>query len=301
MKLNKEGKNELREKIAELLQRVPEGEKIRLEKQLLEELLFDEIVCNKETGEKVKLPIWSGEFLSKIDLSDVSFKNVAWSLLIEEERDTCFDEIFDEETWHKFNVDRIYSLKDNAKVNYSNTNAKIDFSESWESRHGSFDIICCDFSGVDLSNNDMSKVGSIYNSDLSNTKILLTPEILGDLKRERFGEVNFSGVDLSKFTFNLQDLVSGFGRCIFDDRCDLSNTGLKLEVQPDDMDTIYKKDSFKKMLANEYLNGCYVNGIKILSLEEKKSLAEVRKSEYEQMKSDILDSVNSSIEAKIKK
>jgi len=125
MKLNKQGKDELRAQIVEKLVNVPKGQRVHLDKELLEDLLFEEIVYNKETGGTVKLPIWSGDFLSKIDLSEISFENVAWDLVIDKMHDTGYDKEFDDETWKKFNNDSIYSLPNGVKVNYSNTNAKI--------------------------------------------------------------------------------------------------------------------------------------------------------------------------------
>ena len=42
---------------------------------MLESLLFEEIVVNKEKGIKLKVPVWSGEFLREIYLSEVDFTN----------------------------------------------------------------------------------------------------------------------------------------------------------------------------------------------------------------------------------
>ncbi len=80
MELNNSRKEELRKNILEQLKNVPEGEKIHLDKKLLEDLLFEEIVVVESKGLTAKLPVWSGEFLRKIDLSEVSFENVSWSL-----------------------------------------------------------------------------------------------------------------------------------------------------------------------------------------------------------------------------
>ena len=65
MKLSNKSKDELREKIAEQLKEVPKGQRVQLDKDLLEDLLFEIITLNKEKGIKIKLPIWSGDFLKK--------------------------------------------------------------------------------------------------------------------------------------------------------------------------------------------------------------------------------------------
>lgn len=52
---------------------------------MLEDLLFEIITLNKEKGIKIKLPIWSGDFLKKIDLSEIDFTDVSWNSLILED------------------------------------------------------------------------------------------------------------------------------------------------------------------------------------------------------------------------
>lgn len=44
-------------------------------------LLFDTYTCNKEKEIKIKLPVWSGEFLQKLDLSQVDFEDVFWCFM----------------------------------------------------------------------------------------------------------------------------------------------------------------------------------------------------------------------------
>jgi len=301
MKLNKQGKDELRAQIVEKLVNVPKGQRVHLDKELLEDLLFEEIVYNKETGGTVKLPIWSGDFLSKIDLSEISFENVAWDLVIDKMHDTGYDKEFDDETWKKFNNDSIYSLPNGVKVNYSNTNAKIDFSKAWKGTKKYFNIIDCDFSGVDLSNNDMSMVGCIFNSNLANTGIIIPPE----LKGVSFGNVDFSGVDLSKWTINGKILFLDLVGCVFDNECNLSNTRINIIINPDEMidetpqNKYFLKTAFKEMLDEGLLVGCYINGKLISSMEEKQVAAQEKRDDYEKMKEDLISKVTNSIDQQI--
>ena len=69
MKLNTKSKNELRDFIEEKIIDFPEEQKLQLDKKILEDLLFETITIDKEKGIILKLPVWSGNFLKKIDLS----------------------------------------------------------------------------------------------------------------------------------------------------------------------------------------------------------------------------------------
>ena len=50
--------------------------KLVLDKDLLESLLFEEVILN---GKKYKKIVWQGDFLRKIDLSCINFDNVIWN------------------------------------------------------------------------------------------------------------------------------------------------------------------------------------------------------------------------------
>lgn len=76
MKLNSEGKQQVRQKIIEELWRVPEGIRVKFDKNLLEELIFDSRTTS--SGTIRKQIVWHGDFLRKIDLSEVSFDGVCW-------------------------------------------------------------------------------------------------------------------------------------------------------------------------------------------------------------------------------
>ena len=81
MKLNKESKDKLREQIEKMLEVVPKGERIKIDKEILEELLFEQEMSNRDYGEVLaKFLVWSDDFLSKLDLSEISFDNMVWDL-----------------------------------------------------------------------------------------------------------------------------------------------------------------------------------------------------------------------------
>lgn len=297
MKLNKQGREELRKKIEEQLQNVPEGQRVHLDKELLEELLFETITYNKNTNEKLKLPVWSGDFLRKIDLSEVSFEDVAWTLVVEEFWDYPegeYKEFMDEETFD--NMPKILpTLNDDDKVNYSYTNANIDFSKSFEyKKTGRINLLFCNFSGLDLSKNDMSKIKSIYNCDLADTKISLLPEMFDDKKDIEISGTCLKNIDLSKFSCDATDMVYETAPFHFD--CDFTNTGLNVSLNPNlnEQEEDWVKDEFGNMISN--LSGCYVNGKLIHSLEERQVIAQEKKAEYEKMKEDLISATMSSIE-----
>ena len=68
--LTKEEKKKIiirRLQIEEILKEVPEGTRIHIPKKELEELLFDEIIYDDALQAPLRIPAWSGDFLSKID------------------------------------------------------------------------------------------------------------------------------------------------------------------------------------------------------------------------------------------
>lgn len=297
MKLNKQGREELRKKIEEQLQNIPEGQRVHLDKELLEELLFETITYNKNTNEKLKLPVWSGDFLRKIDLSEVSFEDVAWSLIVEKTWDyaeEAYKEFMDEETYDNM-AETLPTLNHDDKVNYSYTNANIDFSKSFEYKKiGRIRLLFCNFSGIDLSKNDMSKTKSIYNCDLADTKISLLPEMFADKKDVEFGGTCLKNIDLSNFSCDAIDMISETSPFHFD--CDFTNTGLNVSVNPNfnEQEESYEKEELRYMISN--LSGCYVNGKLIHSLEERQAIVQEKKAEYEKMKEDLINSTLGSIE-----
>lgn len=126
--------------------------KIPIDKDILEDLLFDEIVIDEESTAKIL--VWTGDFLRKIDLSEVSFEDVFWS----------YDEYCNGGILGQANY-----------INLSCSNANIDFSKSFESKiltGAFFNLRNCSFRGVDLSNSHITDVFNCFeNCDLRDTGI----------------------------------------------------------------------------------------------------------------------------------
>ncbi len=196
----------LRQEAETLLKEVPEGLKINLKKEYLEKLIFDKVVLDEEKGIVLRIPAWTGPFLSKLDLSEVSFDDVSWQIRrkpIGREVDTLLQLIDDMKITGEFNPENLDmgQLDDIPKttVDFSNTNAIIDFSKSFEAKY--FDrlsISKVNLSNVDLSNNDFA-VGflEICASDLSNTKANISAARSFCLEHS-----NFENADLSQITLN---------------------------------------------------------------------------------------------------
>lgn len=245
MKFNLETRKEFRELIKKKLQTVEiesEEDRIKLDTELLEELMFENV-------EGRKIPVWTGEFLSKLDLSEVSFANVCWSKRINGDGKIEDAGVFSE------------------KLCFANTNIKVDFTSSAYP----VDIIKCDFSNVDLSNSNITCANVISDCNLSNTKIKLEDQIN---KNTKFINVILDNNDLSNSTINFYTIN-------LLDHMSIRNT--RIQVIGDFKDEEAKK-SLREMIQKGMLEGCYVNGALIESDEVKKEKAQLILEEYKRKK-----------------
>lgn len=305
MKLSYQDKKELRTKIEEQLQRVPEGQMVRLDKEILENLLFDVITVDKETGTKVKLPTWSGEFLKKIDLSQVDFSNVSWCFLDSRDYDFRNDieigdikipgnSIYDTINTIKISCgipEKLEKLPNLFVVNYAGTNANIDLTKSFEAIHGGFiEISGCDFTGLDFSHQDLTCIKeflALYSS-LSGTRLAIPSEIEMSAIKSSFDGIDLSSRTISAYGYFYEDTYSL-------SYCSLHNTGININLGANDS---HDDEESQKAMNNDWV-GCYVNGKKVLSREEKLAIAEQKNNEYQNYKQSILDSVSSSIDEQV--
>lgn len=280
MKISLDGRKKLRKYIEELLEKVPKGKRIHIDKEILETLLFEKLTIKKNTQKNYKLPIWSGEFLSKIDLSEIDFENVSWSLLGEneekinekkeqikkyllnqEEKTEEPKEVRNNEKKRKKTKSLLKYIKQDTKekkqyinrfVNYSNTNAKIDFKKSIEYKvFKEIEIKYCDFSGTDLSNNEIEDY-SISNSYLNNTGLKLKKFNL-----EKLEDTRITGLDLSKFSISIIDVLILFKNEKYNETANLKDTNIKIYY--DRNHPIYTLYEIEKIAKHGKLNGCFLN------------------------------------------
>lgn len=286
MKLNKKSKKELRKLIKKELKNVPNGNRIHLEKGLLEQLLFNEY-------EGIRLPLWSGEFLSKIDLSEISFEDVSWGFLAEENYEIDYEEFLSGE--EKFDKIMSQNKQKTYIINYTNTNANIDFTKSWEYKNYEEIIISnINFSGTDLSKNDMSSISECWNSNLSNTGIIIPKN---SNKIMFFESTNLEGIDLSTYEINATDYIRDCAKHFVN--CNLKNTGIKIidKATKDLQDYNYEYKNYKLSESQIFefhedirqgkYDGCYING-KLIN------------SNYAHLKNDLVENIREQI-TKIKK
>lgn len=230
MNLNNKDKDKIRGYIEKQLRNIPDGSKVNLSKELLESLIFWEY-----SG--IKFPIWIGQFLNKIDLSEISFE-------------TCFTEC-DYDSVFEFLIKN--GLRDNEAeeiseyfdedcvVDFSNTNINIDFSKMY-------------FEGGILKNWNLSKLDlskskyeeyllSASNCDFSNSGIL-------GYRLDRhfsFMECVFDDCDFSLISVDISDFMKcGFYMSSF------RNSGLRV------FGYVYN-DMVEDSIRDGRLYGCYIN------------------------------------------
>lgn len=284
MKLKNESIVKMRDEVERRIESVPNGTRIKLPKDLLEQLLFDECTYNKEENKILKLPVWSGKFLQKIDLSEIDFEDVSWALYAAPDL-SLFESLGACKSKKLAGIDdafvttmrnRLEAIEDEYRdkdyyVMYGGTNAKIDLTKSFEAKE--FNIIAitrCDFSGIDLSSNssDLSYLDefSVWFSNLRDTDFTITSI------PERFwaSRSDFSNIDLSSLVLDALRVIV-FGGGVFNE-CNLTNTGIKL-VYTDEEYAKYcdaycrrfdceQVDTIETLEYNieNYWKGCYVNG-----------------------------------------
>lgn len=290
--MEKDPKDKLRSEIIEKLKNVPEGQRIKVEKTVLENLLFETVAIDDG---QLKLPVWSGDFLKKIDLSEVDFTNVSWNLL-DESRIFRYFNITDPKT--KAICDAIndirtqYNFGMTSMVNYAGTNANIDLTQSYEAIHENMiKINKCDFTGVDFSKQNLINMPrvEIYDSSLANTGL----SIPKDAKLKVIG-TDLRGIDLSFYRIDGNDYLSFLPNNpdVNLKGCNLANTNVQIALDEEKLsDTIANliNQYFVMRLVHieEAINiswiGCYLNGKKYTEETKKEILSSSLREQIEKM------------------
>lgn len=246
MKLNEKEKQLLRKEIEQLAYR--SETRLHIRKEILEQLLFDETMVkikdtnsareiyqecaigrslpsvSNETGVPgkylpIKFVVWSGPFLSHIDLSEVSFEDVMWDL--------SYNELLFENGEFSNFYERVREL------DLSNTNAKIDFKKSFLGKHAYENVISgCNFEETNLSNNIITSNTIIENSNLQNTNCHFLFH-LGNKKTSniKIYRSNLDGTDFEGSivddTFFQEESIDGMEAWI-DENSSLAHTGIHI-------------------------------------------------------------------------
>ena len=299
-KLSTKSKDELRNLIEESVTNIPEDLKLQLDLKILEDLLFETITIDKAKGIIFKVPVWSGNFLKKIDLSQVDFTNVSWAIL--NSNPICSMNInsitIDNRVYEHISrirkkiIEKQKNFQNKYITIYSGTNANIDLTKSYEALHkGVIDIRACDFSGIDFSKTDLSEATEVYLNavNISGTNLVIPSNV--ELLAY---DSDLEGINLLSRTINASDYFKyDIPRTL--PKCSLKNTGTNIILFPKDFrDDDWKAELNKAM--NEDWIGCYVNGKKVLSNEEKRNIAQGQRKIYEKMIDDVSSYISKEIE-----
>jgi len=233
-KLDLEKRNELRKKILKELENVPEGTRIKLDKKILDQLIFFKFK-NKKTNEQCKAPVWTGEFLRKLDLSELSFENAYLDILYFNETEVnkyekrlfnselCMNDddskVFIEE-YKNCNDEKI--LKGPYAFDFSYTNIKLDFKST---KSITDRILSCNFEGVDLSKSKFEDF-VFYSCNMKNTRLNQF-----DTKYLKYRiDCDLSDNNLSNITVDVNGFTDGeYCENFAGNRNKYKNTGLKIK------------------------------------------------------------------------
>ena len=164
MKLNYNDRHNLRDYLLKTLESVPEGERVSLPNDLLDQLIFER--AKGYDGLLYKVPVWTGSFLKKLDLSNISFEKVLWNRTSE-----CLDELFSSDVQRRLELS--YNIHDYRSclydIDFSGTNVRIN-SFSNLSTCG---MRNCNLEGIDLSDSkftvDDGNDFDVFNVNFSKT------------------------------------------------------------------------------------------------------------------------------------
>lgn len=247
-KLDLEKRNELRKKILKELENVPEGTRIKLDKKILDQLIFFKFKDTK-TKEQRKIPVWTGEFLRKLDLSELSFENAYLYAYVSNAYEDGKPQQVPEEGYKKmfFNDNNIteedskafrdeYTKCNDEKIlkglyafDFSYTNIKPDFSSMETNNYWTLCISGCNFEGVDLSKSNYENKHFRF-CNMKNTKINQIKVI--DRYSNLIFDCDLSDNDLSKLNVDLNKLDDWATRQDFlRDTSKYKNTGLKIKYK----------------------------------------------------------------------
>lgn len=306
MVLNEEGIVKVRKHVEEKLLKVPDGTRIHIDKNMLEKLLFEKVEAVSKEGEIVifKVPVWSGDFLSKIDLSEISFEDVSWACdcYVRNEFFTSNKAEFEKESsllYVRSDLMNSYESKlhENKKqwysILYRNTNAVIDFEKSIEFKKGlGIIIVGADFSYTDLTNFKKQDKIHFEFCNFEGTSLPLRTFI--ENKENRMTNCNFTDLDLNGCKLDLTDILrvhvhsSVFTRTKIDININISIIAFK------------NNDCFqfelRELLRKKRIEGCFLNGVKVKSDYEKEQTAKKMLENYNEYKLKIISDLDDGLD-----
>lgn len=313
MKLKTKELEELRNYLETELEKIADGERIKLDKVLLESLIFYQNYGYDSLKRRItfKLPIWTPKILQKIDLSEVSFDNVIWDYRSLETLIAILPQIpsdkgrkkfyskFDGKQHHKILIDLTFEGYDGTGtclpeiIDFSNTNAKIDFSNAIKigTQEGP-QMHNCNFENVDLSESHFEiftqvTLCSFQNCHLTSKNI----NEKGFYQTSNFGNCHFQDITINAIKFLNQFEFS-----------DLKNTGIRITGTSNTLQEKSKlnKDTLKNKILSQKLNNCYINEVRIKSCEEQDRLKKEILRDYDHFFKETKQTIDEEIKEKVK-
>lgn len=305
MRLREKDKDELRICLENELEKAPDDSRIHINKDLLEQLIFYEnFGYNSETKERInfKIPLWTPNILRKLDLSELSFNGVLWNyqeLIKLSSTPKKFIPKFEIRKYVFKSPNQIILLKiadlsnpkeivcdekenytkieyvDDIHINFSNANAKIDFSKaiSLNSKEKPT-MYGCWFENTDLSSSNLELCKSAIWCDFLNCN--LTPKHInsGCL----FHSSDFTDNDFSDFTIEAEQYLKRFECANF------SNTKINITGTTETLkqEGPIHHDSVARGISSQNLKNCYINGKRVKTVKEKEETKENAISEYQE-------------------
>ena len=214
-----------------------EGERVKIDKYILEDLLFRKVVRDGKIVKYISTACFD-DALKYIDLSEISFDGVDFDCRRAHEEGIISD-----------------------CVDLSNTNAKIDFSKA--ASNVLSDVF---FRNVDLSNSNIKYIKKIRDVILSNTNIKIS-----DFDGVDADEVFLDGIDLSGRNFSLKSEKGNSyitdGKNKFSRIC-LNNSNATITVK-NEKAIMSALESLTIVEAYQSLDGCLINSMSFTDLEDK--------------------------------
>lgn len=235
--LTEEAKDAIRKLIIEKTEELSDGMRLRIDTKLLDELIFCKRSDNKGL---IKIPIWTGSFLKKIELKNVSFDSVIFGIFDDKENIIENDSIYD--------------------IDFSDTDIKVDFSKC----RAAGLLSSCNFKGVDLSNSCSETIRMAKSCNFSGTNIKLN---LNQNDKVCFVKCNFSDNYMKGLEINSNNLSLDDNKLIL-----FRNNWVNTEVVF--KSTALFDEELQYGLETGLLHGCYYDFMGV------KELIDNRRAEY---------------------
>lgn len=314
-------KNADKKKLRKILEietkKVPNRERIHIDKEILEQLIFIKDFGYDDSGNKItfKYPAWTGPFLKKIDLSEVSFDEVIWDYRIIENLFTN-----EQHSEHKFKVINqnyanqkientekkvlICSLcktinKTDLSIDLSDTNAKIDFSKAITLKSKENCLYNCNFDNVDLSESHLEECHIIRYCSFINTNITSKNINTNNL----YIECDFTNCNFQDLTMTMENFALSFKNCnMSNSRLHIKGNINKMKKNMAPCETKVPPIALEIALAIRlhHLDNCFVSGIKIRSKEEKNEIKKQAAKDYNKHVEQALKQIEEEIKEKVK-